>query len=149
MGFLTKDDPGGSPRLRDPQGHVGRARHRSQLAVDALSDGDNPLTERERDVLAAASTGSSIAQISKTLFLSLGTVRNYLSAAIQKLDASNRIEAARSRKRKGLDIAATPCCQAAARIEPLVVFQAATEDDGVSRTAAEAAVIRTTHDIRH
>ncbi len=101
VGFLTKDAPAAHLASAIRRVMSGGRVIDPQLAVDALSDGDNPLTERERDVLAAASTGSSIAQISKTLFLSLGTVRNYLSAAIQKLDASNRIEAARIAKEKG------------------------------------------------
>ena len=72
-----------------------------QLAIDALGAGDNPLTYRERDVLSAASSGAGIAQIANRLFLSPGTVRNYLSLAIQKLDAGNRFEAARIAREKG------------------------------------------------
>jgi two-component system, NarL family, response regulator DesR len=66
-----------------------------------LSEGNNPLTERERDVLAAATRGASIAEIAASLFLSEGTVRNYLSVAIQKLGAHNRIEAAHIAEQKG------------------------------------------------
>ena len=54
------------------------------LAAAALSDGSNPLTPRERDVLHAASGGATIATIATSMFLSQGTVRNYLSSAIQK-----------------------------------------------------------------
>ena len=72
-----------------------------QLAVDALGGGESPLTERERDVLAAAATGASVAEIASTLFLSRGTVRNYLSIAIQKMGAHNRIETFRIAKQKG------------------------------------------------
>ncbi len=71
------------------------------LAMAALSEGNNPLTERERMVLAAASGGASIAEIASTLFLSEGTVRNYLSVAIQKLGAHNRVEAAHIAEQKG------------------------------------------------
>ena len=71
------------------------------LAIAALSDGDNPLTEREREVLAAATRGAGIAEIAASLFLSEGTVRNYLSVAIQKLGAHNRIEAAHIAEEKG------------------------------------------------
>ena len=71
------------------------------LATAALSEGDNPLTEREREVLAAAADGASIAEIADALYLSEGTVRNYLSAAIQKLGAHNRVEAARIAEQKG------------------------------------------------
>ncbi len=67
----------------------------------ALSEGNNPLTERERTVLASVTYGASIAEVAKTLFLSEGTVRNYLSVAIQKLNAHNRIEAAHIAEQKG------------------------------------------------
>ena len=63
------------------------------LAAAALSEGDSPLTERERDVLAAAATHATAAEIGRAASLSEGTVRNYLSAAIQKLGARNRAEA--------------------------------------------------------
>jgi two-component system response regulator DesR len=65
------------------------------LAAAALSTGVSPLSEREREVLIASRGGASIAEIAKALFLSEGTVRNYLSSAIQKLEVSNRAEAAR------------------------------------------------------
>jgi two-component system response regulator DesR len=71
------------------------------LAAAALSAGVSPLSEREREVLVAGQGGASIAEIAQTLFLSEGTVRNYLSSAIQKLDASNRTEAARVAEQKG------------------------------------------------
>jgi two-component system, NarL family, response regulator DesR len=71
------------------------------LAADALSEGDNPLTEREREVLAASEGGATIEDIAARLYLSEGTVRNYLSTAIKKLGARNRVEAARLAERKG------------------------------------------------
>ena len=61
----------------------------------------NPLTERERAVLAAATLGASIAEIAASLFLSEGTVRNYLSVAMQKLGTHNRVEAAHIAVEKG------------------------------------------------
>jgi two-component system response regulator DesR len=60
-----------------------------------LSEGESPLTEREHDILAATAAGQSIAAIAGSLYLSEGTVRNYLLEAIQKLGARNRVEAAR------------------------------------------------------
>ncbi|HET6486231.1 MAG TPA: LuxR C-terminal-related transcriptional regulator, partial [Spirochaetia bacterium] len=72
-----------------------------QLAMDALSDGDSPLTGRERDVLEAVGRGESIAATARRLFLSEGTVRNYLSMAIQKVGAANRIEAWKTARDKG------------------------------------------------
>ncbi|HLH74376.1 MAG TPA: LuxR C-terminal-related transcriptional regulator, partial [Chloroflexota bacterium] len=65
------------------------------------SEGNNPLTEREREVLAAAAPGASISDIANSLALSEGTVRNYLSTAIQKLGVRNRVEAARLAEEKG------------------------------------------------
>jgi two-component system response regulator DesR len=71
------------------------------LALSALSDGGNPLTPREQDVLMASLEGASIAGIAARLFISEGTVRNHLSTAIQKLSARNRVEAARLAEEKG------------------------------------------------
>jgi two-component system response regulator DesR len=63
------------------------------LATDSLLAGESPLTARESDVLRAARDGSSVAAIARKLFLSEGTVRNHLSAAIGKTNAGNRAEA--------------------------------------------------------
>jgi len=71
------------------------------LALTALSEGDNPLTPRERDVLSAAVDGATIADIAARLRLSKGTVRNHLSVAIQKVGGRNRVEAARLAEEKG------------------------------------------------
>lgn len=101
VGFLLKDAPASelaialrrvmaSERVVDPD-----------LALAALSEGDNPLTPREREVLAAALPGFSHAEIAARLALSEGTVRNHLSAAMQKLGARNRLEAARLAEQKG------------------------------------------------
>jgi two-component system response regulator DesR len=71
------------------------------LAAAALADGLNPLTPRERDVLEASSDGGTIAEIARQLYLSEGTVRNYLSACIQKTGARNRAEALRIASERG------------------------------------------------
>ncbi len=71
-----------------------------ELAISALDDCD-PLTEKERKALRLASEGLKTAEIATKLFLSEGTVRNYLSEAIAKLNAANRIDAARIAKQKG------------------------------------------------
>ena len=60
-----------------------------------------PLTDRERQVLRMAGEGQTSADIASTLHLSEGTVRNYLSEAISKVGASNRVEAARIARAKG------------------------------------------------
>ncbi|WP_433824735.1 response regulator transcription factor [Actinoplanes sp. CA-015351] len=72
-----------------------------QLAAEAISAGDSPLTAREADVLQLASEGAPIEEIARRASLSPGTVRNYLSAAAGKLGAANRHEAARIARRSG------------------------------------------------
>lgn len=72
----------------------------SELALMALDDVD-PLTSKERNALKLASDGFKTAEIASKLFLSEGTVRNYLSEAIAKLNATNRIDAARIARQKG------------------------------------------------
>jgi two-component system, NarL family, response regulator DesR len=71
------------------------------LAADTLADGVSPLTARERDVLVAARPGATVSEIAEKLFLSEGTVRNYLSAAITKAGARNRAEAVRMADERG------------------------------------------------
>src|ERR1700728_1438325 len=71
------------------------------LAAAALADGGSLLTPRERDVLEASADGGTIAEIAGRLFLSEGTVRNYLSACIQKTGARNRTEALRMASERG------------------------------------------------
>jgi two-component system response regulator DesR len=71
------------------------------LAAAALAEGESPLTERERDVLAAARGGDTIAALAARLHLSPGTVRNYLSSAMGKVGAHTRAEAVRVAEEKG------------------------------------------------
>jgi DNA-binding NarL/FixJ family response regulator len=71
------------------------------LAVAALSEGSNPLSDREREVLATSTELATIAEIANRLTLSEGTVRNHLSTAIQKVGARNRAAAARLAVKKG------------------------------------------------
>lgn len=101
VGFLTKEAPVAQLTEAIRRTMRGERVIDPQLAMDALSEGESPLTPRERDVLEAAGQGSSIAGIATALFLSEGTVRNYLSSAIQKLDAGNRIEAFQIAREKG------------------------------------------------
>ena len=101
VGFLLKDAPSAELAAAIRRIVSGERVVDPKLALAALSEGNNPLTERERDVLAAATSGASIAEIATKLALSEGTVRNYLSVAIQKLHAANRIEAARIAESKG------------------------------------------------
>jgi two-component system response regulator DesR len=101
VGFLLKDAPATQLAAAIRRVVAGERVVDPTLAMAALSEGNNPLTERERMVLAAAGGGASIAEIASTLFLSEGTVRNYLSVAIQKLGARNRVEAAHIAEQKG------------------------------------------------
>jgi two-component system response regulator DesR len=100
-GFLLKDAP--ASELADAIRRVARGQRvvDPALALAALSEGANPLSEREREALALAATSGTIADIAATLGLSEGTVRNHLSAAIQKVGARNRAEAARMASEKG------------------------------------------------
>ncbi|MEU8825920.1 response regulator transcription factor [Streptomyces sp. NPDC048636] len=71
------------------------------LAADAISSGDSPLTVREAELLELAADGASIADIARRAALSQGTVRNYLSSAAMKLSAENRHAAARMARERG------------------------------------------------
>ena len=99
--FLVKDGPAeelagairrvlAGERIIDPE-----------LAAAALYAGPNPLTPREQEVLAAAADGSTVADVARKLFLSEGTVRNYLSSGIRKTGARNRVEAAQAARENG------------------------------------------------
>ena len=94
-GFMLKDAPAHELALAIRRTMAGERVVDPGLAAAALSSGISPLSDREREVLVAGQNGASIADIAKALFLSEGTVRNYLSSAIQKLEVSNRTEAAR------------------------------------------------------
>ena len=94
-GFLVKDTP--AEQLADAvrRVHAGLRVVDPDLAVATLTVGADPLTERERDVLRVAAAGGTVADIARATFLSEGTVRNYLSAAIGKTGARTRAEAVR------------------------------------------------------
>jgi two-component system response regulator DesR len=94
-GFVVKDTP--ARQLADAvrRVHAGLRVVDPALAAESLVTGATPLTERERDVLRAARTGATVADIASALVLSEGTVRNYLSSAIGKTGARTRAEAVR------------------------------------------------------
>lgn len=100
-GFLVKDGPVEELAAAIRRVLAGERVIDPALAAAALSVGPSPLTDRERDVLAAAADGSTIADIAARLHLSESTVRNYLSAAIGKTGTRNRIEAARTARHNG------------------------------------------------
>ena len=104
---------GGSARLH-PQGrlrdelatairkvHSGGRYLDAEMAASAMMAGESPLTERERGALALAAQGAPVGEIAASLHLTEGTVRNYLSSAITKLGATNRINAIRAAQEKG------------------------------------------------
>ena len=101
VGFLLKDAPAAQLVVAIRRVYAGERVVDPDLALAALSEGNNPLTSRERDVLAASLNGASIADITARLSLSEGTIRNHLSIAIQKLGVHNRIEAARLAEQRG------------------------------------------------
>ncbi|HEX8730726.1 MAG TPA: response regulator transcription factor [Ktedonobacterales bacterium] len=101
VGFLVKDAPSAQLAAAIRRVAAGERVVDPTLAMSALGAGENPLTQREREALAAAAAGSSVAEIADRLALSQGTVRNYLSTAIQKVNAQNRVEAARIAEQNG------------------------------------------------
>jgi two-component system, NarL family, response regulator DesR len=100
-GFVVKDAP--IEQLADAIRRVAAGERvvDAALAAATLAYGTSPLSGRERDVLVAARSGASVSEIAGTLFLSEGTVRNYLSAAIAKTGTRNRIEAVRAADDRG------------------------------------------------
>lgn len=100
LGYLLKDSPSKVLACGVRKVHNGQRAIDPELAAEAWSEED-PLTDRERQVLRFAAEGSTGAEIAAKLRLSEGTVRNYLSEAINKLGAVNRTEAARIARQKG------------------------------------------------
>lgn len=99
-GFLLKDAPSDSLVSAIKKVISGKKVIDPELAISAIGDFD-PLNDKERKALRLASEGLSTSDIADKLFIAEGTVRNYLSEAISKLSATNRIDAARIAKQKG------------------------------------------------
>jgi two-component system response regulator DesR len=100
-GYLLKDRPAAELANAVRRVHQGLRVVDPELAAEAWDSGADPLTERERQILWRAGEGKSSLDIADDLHLSEGTVRNYLSEAISKLGATNRIDAARIARAKG------------------------------------------------
>ncbi|WP_272895094.1 DNA-binding response regulator [Nonomuraea sp. MG754425] len=100
-GFMAKDAPPG--RLADGIRRVAEGERviDSELAIAAMRPMEAPLTQRELDVIGAAADGASIGEIAASLYLSEGTVRNYLSKTTAKLGARSRIDAIRIARESG------------------------------------------------
>jgi len=94
-GYLLKDAPVDALAAAIRLVHGGGRAIAPELALESWSSGSDPLTERERQVLRLAGEGRSSSEIARQVHLSEGTVRNYLSEAISKLGAGNRVEAYR------------------------------------------------------
>ena len=92
-GFVVKDTPAAQLADAVRRVHAGLRVVDPELATESLFAGESPLTARETDVLRAARGGAANSSIARALFLSEGTVRNHLSAAIGKTGATNRTEA--------------------------------------------------------
>ena len=99
-GYLLKDSPASELAGAVRSVHSGKRAIAPELAAEAWGESD-PLTDRERQILRLAGEGISSADIATKFRLSEGTVRNYLSEAMSKLGASNRVEAARIARQKG------------------------------------------------
>src|SRR5262249_12907339 len=100
-GFLLKDAPAAELAKAIRRGHAGQRGVDPRPAPAALSQGAGPRTARETEVRSAARGHAAISDLAASLHLSPGTVRNHLSAAIQKLGARNRAEAVQIAERKG------------------------------------------------
>lgn len=100
-GFVVKDTP--ARQLADAVRKVAAGLRvvDPALAVESMTSGDSPLTERETDVLRAAGGGGTVADIAAATFLSEGTVRNYLSSGMGKTGARTRAEAVRIARENG------------------------------------------------
>lgn len=100
-GFILKDAP--AAELADAIRGVANGRRMvdSQLALAAWDSGECPLTEREIEVLRLAADGAEPVEIAARLYLSAGTVRNYLTTIVSKLNARNRVDAIRLARNAG------------------------------------------------
>jgi two-component system, NarL family, response regulator DesR len=94
-GFLLKDAPPETLAQAVREVAAGHRVINPQLAMSAWDIGDNPLSDREIKVLAMAAQGDEPREIAQKLHLSIGTVRNYLTTIVVKLNARNRIDAIR------------------------------------------------------
>lgn len=100
-GFILKDAPPRQLAQAIRQVSQGERVVDPDLMVAAWDSGDNPLTERETEVLRLAAGGAEVAEIAGRLYLSVGTVRNYLTSTSVKLNARNRLDAVRIAREAG------------------------------------------------
>ena len=101
LGFLPKTSSADQLARAVRSVAAGRRVIDPELAAETISSGDSPLTPREADVLEFAADGAPVEQIARRAHLAEGTVRNYLSSALAKLQAANRHEAVAVARRQG------------------------------------------------
>jgi two-component system, NarL family, response regulator DesR len=99
-GYLLKDSPSEELASSIRSVMAGRRIYAAELMDDVYSEG-NPLTEREKEVLELVADGKNTKEIADQLSIKTGTVRNYISAILDKLEVKNRIEAIKQSKEKG------------------------------------------------
>lgn len=99
-GYLLKDSPSEELASSIRSVMTGRRIYAPEL-VDEVYNQENPLTDRENEVLLLMADGKSTKEIASTLYITTGTVRNYISVILDKLDVSNRIEAIKRFNEKG------------------------------------------------
>lgn len=99
-GYLLKDSPSEELASSIRSIMAGKRIYASELMDEAYSQ-ENPLTERESEVLGLIADGKNTKEIASELYITTGTVRNYISVILDKLDVSNRIEAIKRFKEKG------------------------------------------------
>jgi two-component system, NarL family, response regulator DesR len=99
-GYLLKDSPSDELATTIRQVLAGRRIYAPELVDEAYNE-DNPLTEREKEVLELIADGKNTKEIASQLYLTNGTIRNYISVILDKLDVSNRVEAIRRFNEKG------------------------------------------------
>ena len=100
-GYMLKDAPAETLAGAIRTVHAGGRVIAPELAIESWGGQQDPLSQRERQILRLAGEGSSSSDIAKIMYLSEGTVRNYLSEAISKLHAKNRVEAFRLARDQG------------------------------------------------
>jgi len=99
-GYLLKDSPSEELATSIRSVMAGRRIYASELVDDVYGE-ENPLTDREKEVLGMIADGKNTKEIATELFITTGTVRNYISVILDKLNVSNRIEAITRFKEKG------------------------------------------------
>ncbi len=99
-GYLLKDSPSDELASTIRSVLAGRRIYASEL-VDEAYGNENPLTDREKEVLELIADGKNTKEIATELYLTTGTIRNYISIILDKLDVSNRVEAIKRFNEKG------------------------------------------------